>query len=174
MAGDQFLTHSRQLLLEEFLPRIERCIAALPPEDLWWRPNAASNSVGNLLMHLAGNVRQWVISGIGGAADVRTRHLEFDAVDGGSAEALMERLSATLREVDAVLAALPTEALAEPRTIQGMQVQVLDAIYHVVEHFAMHVGQIIYITKARTGVDLGFYVIGQDGTAKRAWLTSAE
>lgn len=166
-----FIDQSRRFLQAEYLRKIERCVGELSDEDLWWRPNEQSNSAGNLLMHLAGNVRQWIIHGVGGAPDTRQRQREFDAREGQAAEALLARLRETLDEADRVLAALDAEALAAPRQIQGIDVSVLEAVYHVVEHFSTHVGQIIYITKLRTGRDLLFYAMNADGTVRRGWLS---
>jgi uncharacterized damage-inducible protein DinB len=157
-----FIEKSRYYLQQEYLPKIERCVEKLSDEDLWWRPNEPSNSVGNLLLHLAGNVRQWIVSGVGGADDVRQRQQEFDEREQLPREVLIAQLRRALDEVDQVLASLDADALLEPRQIQGMEVSVLDAIYHVVEHFSTHVGQIVYITKMRTGDDLGFYRV-RDG-----------
>lgn len=163
-----FIDQSRRYLRDEYLPKIENCVRRLGEEDLWWRPNEAANSIGNLLLHLAGNVRQWIVSGVGGASDVRARQEEFDQRDPLPAEALLERLRAALDEVDAVLAGLTPADLVQRRHIQGHDVTVLAAIYHVVEHFGMHTGQILYITKLRTGQDLAFYAFS-DGTPRRTW-----
>ena len=153
----QFIAESRRYLRGEYLPKITACVERLSDADIWWRPNEESNSIGNLMLHLAGNVRQWIIAGIGEVPDTRKRQAEFDERREIPKDRLMEELDRTLREADAVLAALPPEALAENRTIQGRTTTIFDAIYHVVEHFSMHVGQIAYLTKARTGKGLGFY-----------------
>ena len=160
-----FFAEARRLLAEDYLPKIERCLEQLG-DDIWWRPNEASNSVGNLLLHLAGNARQWIVAGVGGAQDGRERQTEFDAgKDAGAggaelptAQALLSRLRATLAEVDAVLARLEPASLLERRTIQGLSdVVVLNAVFHVVEHFSMHTGQIVQLTKMRAARDLRFY-----------------
>ncbi len=140
----------------------------LTTEDLWWRPNRGSNSIGNLILHLAGNVRQWVVGGIGGAPDVRKRQEEFDREGGMTGEELLELLEATLAEVDDVLADFSADRLGEERVIQGLNVTVLRALYHVVEHFSMHTGQIIYLAKLRSGRDLGFYRF-RDGHVETTW-----
>ncbi len=160
-----FLDESRRYLLREYLPKIERCLESLTEEDVWWRPNEESNSIGNLLMHLAGNVRQWIISGVGGADDVRQRTQEFDERSPLPVDSLMAQLRATLEEVDGVLARVDPETLLEGRQIQGGTVSVFGAIYHVVEHFGMHTGQIIYITKLRQGIDMAFYDLS-DGSVR--------
>lgn len=160
-----FLAESRRYLLKEYLPKIRRSLEGLAPEDVWWRPNPASNSIGNLLLHLAGNARQWVVAGIGRHPDVRRRQEEFDRDAGQTGPELLGHLQETLEEVDGVLAGLSERMLQEDRVIQGFPVTVLQAIYHVVEHFSMHTGQIIYLSKLRSGRDLGFYrVQGEDVT----------
>jgi len=167
-AGSDFIERSRTYLSSEYLPKIRRCLAEISDEDLWWRPNPESNSIGNLLLHLAGNIRQWVVCGIGGAPDAREREKEFAAGEGHGREELVGLLASTLGEVDRVLADLSADALAERRVIQGMDVTVLEALYHAVEHFSGHTYQIVYITKLRTGSDLGFYEV-QDGIARSRW-----
>jgi uncharacterized damage-inducible protein DinB len=170
-SGEYFLERSRDYLgmRGSYFPRIEQAVRRLAPGDVWWRPNEASNSAGNLLLHLAGNLRQWVVHGVGGATDVRERQAEFDAAAGESAEALLDRLRAAVQEASAVLDGLSPSRLTEPVVIQGMDTTVLGAIYHAVEHFSMHTGQILYLVKLRQGVDLGFYRIGEDGTAEEGW-----
>jgi uncharacterized damage-inducible protein DinB len=166
--GQVFIDQSRSYLGSEYLPRIRRCVQVITDEDLWWRPNVRSNSIGNLLLHLAGNVRQWIVTGIGGASDTRERQKEFDADRERSREELVEMLESTLGEVDRVLAQLTPEGLLERRVIQGREVSVLEAIYHVVEHFGMHTGQVVYVTKLRTSTDLQFYDV-EAGIARPKW-----
>ena len=153
----EFLARSRRYLAYEYPSKIQRCLDVLPTDAIWRRDDDASNSIGNLLLHLSGNIRQWIISGVGGAPDARQRSAEFDARAGGDAALLMERLLATVREADAVLASLDAERLAEARTIQGRDVKVLDAVYHVVEHFSMHTGQIILLAKRFAPGRVQFY-----------------
>ena len=155
--AERFVARSRHYLSYEYPTKIQHCLDALPAEAIWRRANESSNSIGNLLLHLSGNVRQWMVSGVGGAPDHRHRGAEFSATEGADAAALMSGLRDTLRETDAVLAGLTAESLLESRTIQGRDVTVLDAVYHVVEHFSTHTGQIIFATKMMTSEDLGFY-----------------
>ena len=136
--------------------------------DLWWRPNEASNSVGNLVLHLCGNARQWVISGVGGEPDTRRRQEEFDAQGGVSRAELMALLARTFNDVDRALSAVNPAALLEGRVIQGQQVSVLEAILHVVEHVSHHTGQLLWIAKACSGMDLRLWRI-KDGVATPQW-----
>ena len=155
--GAAFIAQSRYYLAKDYLPKIERSLALLNEEQIWWRSNPQSNSVGNLLLHLSGNVRQWIIVGLGGATDTRDRDAEFAQRDAIPCDELIGRLKQTLREADGTLAALDPERLLEKVRIQGLEVSVLEAILHVVEHFSMHAGQIIYITKLLSASDLHFY-----------------
>ncbi|MQA90359.1 MAG: DUF1572 domain-containing protein [Gemmatimonas sp.] len=155
--GTEFLDRSQYFLTRELLPKIRAAILRMNEEDLWWRPNDTSNSIGNLMLHLAGNVRQWIVSGVGGAADVRRRQEEFDQRAPIARDELLEQLTGAVEEAVAVIASLPRERLAEEVEVQGRRVSALEAIYHVVEHFSMHTGQILYIAKLRSGTDLGFY-----------------
>jgi uncharacterized damage-inducible protein DinB len=166
--GQAFIDRCRAYLLWEYLPKIRKSVEGMDPEDLWWRPNAQSNSVGNLLLHLAGNVRQWVVSGIGGEDDIRQRQEEFDRKGGLSGVELLSHLESTLRDVDRVLSVLSPRRLDERSVIQGMETSVFEALFHVVEHFSMHTGQIIYLAKLKTGEDLGFYRVS-DGVAEAQW-----
>jgi uncharacterized damage-inducible protein DinB len=151
-----FLDHSRHYLAHQYPTKIQRCLEVLPADALWRRDDASENSIGNLLLHLSGNVRQWIVSGIGGAPDARQRSAEFEARQGSASE-LLDGLLRTLREADQVLASLDGSSLAEGRRIQGRDVNVLDAVYHVVEHFSMHTGQIILLTKRYAPGRVQFY-----------------
>jgi uncharacterized damage-inducible protein DinB len=152
-----FLERSRHFLATEYPTKIRRCLDVLPRDAVWRRSDEDSNSIGNLLLHLAGNVRQWIVSGVGGAPDARYRSGEFAARDGGDVDELFAALRATLVEADAVIAALTPEMLLQRCTIQGRDITVLDAVYHVVEHFALHTGQIILLTKMYAPGRVRFY-----------------
>lgn len=155
--GQEFISRARHHLIEDYLPKIERCLDRLTDEQIWWRPNEQSNSIGNLLLHLSGNARQWIVCGVGGAPDARDRDAEFAQRDRIARDDLRSLVTRTLADVDATLAQFDANQLVERRTIQGSDVSVLEAILHVVEHFSMHVGQILYITKQVTAHDLHFY-----------------
>jgi uncharacterized damage-inducible protein DinB len=152
-----FLDFSREKMVDQLWPRLRGCVEALTEEQLWWRPNEASNSIGNLLLHLNGNVRQWLLTSFARAEDGRNRPAEFGRRDGISKSELIAALNQTLEEVSRLLSRLTPADLIAPFEIQGYRVTGLEAIYHVVEHFAMHYGQILYITKLLTASDLGFY-----------------
>ena len=148
-----FIQNARQLLKEEYFPKIERCLERLTDEQAWWRPNSESNSIGNLLLHLSGNARQWIVSGLGGETDKRERQAEFDERRIIARDELLALLRTTIAEVDHVLAEFAPARLLDSFPIQGTQSTALAAIFHVTEHFSMHVGQIVYITKQLTAED---------------------
>lgn len=152
----EFIAQARHLLLRHHLPRIERCVNMLSETEVWWRPNPQSNSVGNLLLHLEGNVRQWIISGLGGAADSRHRDLEFSEQGPLPQAEILARLRKTVRGAAGVLSRLSTAKLLRQYQIQKFRVTGLEAVFHVTEHFAFHAGQIIYATKSLRREDLGF------------------
>ncbi len=152
-----FLEFSRKKLLEQYWPRMKECVAPLNAEQVWWRPNDASNSIGNLLLHLDGNVRQWLVDSFNKSEDLRNRPAEFAAREELSASDLLARLGATLDEAAKILDRLTVEELLAPYEIQGYHVRGLDAVYQVIEHFGLHYGQVVYITKSLLAKDLGFH-----------------
>lgn len=157
---------SRHKLLNEYWPRLRTCVESLTDEQVWWRPNASSNSVGNLVLHLNGNVRQWLVASFSGDPDGRNRPAEFNASGGASARELLDALQQTLNEAGSVLNGLTEDDLRKSMEIQGYQVTGLTAVYQVVEHFSLHYGQIAYITKMLRDANLGFYK-ELDRTGKR-------
>ncbi len=152
-----FLAFSRNQLLNQYWPRLKACVETMSTEQIWWRPNDASNSVGNIILHLNGNVTQWLVASFNRDQDKRDRPAEFSAVGGLAAAELLDRLGATLAEAAKVLDRLNPDELLAPYEIQGYHVHGLDAVYQVVEHFGLHYGQIAYIAKNLSGKDLGFY-----------------
>jgi uncharacterized damage-inducible protein DinB len=155
--SESFLQRSRYFLSNEYLPKVRLAIEPLSDDAIWWRANDASNSIGNLMLHLAGNIRQWIVSGVGGAADVRQRSTEFRARGGKDKSALLADLTAAVGDVDAVIAKFSPEELLAERQIQGRSVTVFEAVYHVVEHFSTHTGQIILLAKFHVGERVKFY-----------------
>lgn len=152
-----FVNQARYFLHKEYLPKIERCLKQLTDEQIWWRANEDSNSIGNLLLHLCGNARQWIVCGLGGEEDFRQRDSEFDERRVISRAELLTRVKSALHKVDSTLAQFDESRLLDNFQIQGTSVTALEAIFHVTEHFSMHTGQIILLTKMLTGADLSFY-----------------
>jgi uncharacterized damage-inducible protein DinB len=149
--AQEFIEASRVFLRDDFLPKLLHCADNLSQEDLWWRPNEVSNSIGNLMLHLTGNLGQWIVSSIGGEAFVRNRDAEFAERGPIPKKELIARLQQVLRDVDDVLGTLESDRLLRRYKVQLHETTALQAIYHVVEHFSYHLGQIIYIYKLRTG-----------------------
>jgi uncharacterized damage-inducible protein DinB len=166
--SELFLDRARYFLGTEYRTQLRLAVDTLTDEAVWWRANEQSNSVGNLLLHLNGNVRQWIVAGVGRQPDARHRAGEFAARNGPSRAALLADLDGTLDEVDRVLAGLSDADLLEPRTIQGRDISVLDAIFHVVEHFSQHLGQIILLAKLRAPGAVNFYA-DAGGLATPLW-----
>ena len=165
-----FVDRARAFLSTDYLPKIERCLEQLTDEQIWSRPNEASNSIGNLVLHLCGNARQWIVSGLGDNPDRRDRDSEFKQREIIARVELLERLQTTVREVAQVLANLDSNVVLERRTIQGKDVEVLEAIFHVTEHFSMHTGQIILLTKMLAQTDMKFYDFSSGAPVNR-WNT---
>jgi uncharacterized damage-inducible protein DinB len=146
----------RVRLEERFLPQIIDCLEQLSEDEIWWRPNETSNSAGNLVLHLCGNMRQWIISGLGGVKDIRERDKEFSERGPIARKALGEQLRRTVRDSSEVLSRLKLGALTRHHRIQGFDVTGYEAAAQVAEHVSYHLGQIIYITKLKRAKDLGF------------------
>ena len=157
MTSDEIFIRFSADKLEQLHGRIQDCLGRLTAEQIWTRNSQNENAVGNLVLHLSGNVRQWIGSGVAGLADHRERDAEFDARGGKEPAELSELLNTRVAEVTAIIRAVPAARLTERITPQGHDVTVLEAIAHVVEHFAMHTGQVIFLTKMLTGQDLGYY-----------------
>jgi hypothetical protein len=163
-----FLEFSERKLLDHYWPRLRASVEVLTEEQVWWRPNEACNSAGNLILHLNGNVRQWLVDSFERREDKRDRPAEFSAEGGMTAAGLLERLGATMDEARRVLEQLTEADLVAPYEIQGYHVSGLEAVYQVVEHFGLHYGQIAYIAKSLSGKDLGFYrELGKTGRASQ-------
>jgi uncharacterized damage-inducible protein DinB len=143
--------------LEQFCGRIEVCVGKLTAEQVWGRGGENQNAIGNLLLHLSGNVRQWIVCGIGGAKDTRVRSEEFAERRSIDPATLVARLKTTVKEAEEVMRGLSADQLMERISVQGYDVTKLEAIFHVVEHFSGHTFQIIFATKLLTEEDLGFY-----------------
>ncbi len=151
--ASNFAAESASYLRDIYLPRLRLILAELRPVDVWWRPHPRATSVGNLLLHLEGNVRQWLLSGLGGEGDQRQRASEFAAVDGAPLAPLFEQLERTVLRAAELIGRLPAGGWNEPRRIQGFATTPLGAVYHVVEHFSWHLGQIAWIAKERAGAE---------------------
>lgn len=155
--GKALIQECRRRIYDESLPRIRKCLAQMSVEEIWFRPNEQTVSAGNLVLHLAGNVRQYIVATLGGQADVRERQKEFDAAGPMPTAELMGHLEKSLADASAVLDRLDPATLLETHRVQGFVESGLSILVHVAEHLSYHTGQIAYIVKSRKNVDLGFY-----------------
>ncbi|HMB95932.1 MAG TPA: DUF1572 family protein [Tepidisphaeraceae bacterium] len=153
--SDAFL-HAARGELSKSLHKITHCLNQLNDEQIWHRPAAEMNSIANILIHLCGNLRQWIICGVGGANDVRNRQAEFDDRSMRSKKDLLAEFSDVIRQCDAVLAKVDRKNLLEMRRIQGFDVQLLGAIFSTCGHLQGHVQEIIHITRMQKGTDYQF------------------
>lgn len=147
----------RQRTIEESLSRITQCLTLLSEDEIWYKLNENTNTVGNLVLHLAGNIRQYVISGIGSTPDNRERSLEFSSDKVADRKELLNKISITLIEANEVVHNLSYDQLSEEVLIQGFSHTRLSALMHVIEHLSYHVGQITYFTKYTKNLDTAYY-----------------
>jgi hypothetical protein len=154
--GKAYIEWCRFRLMKQYWPRVESCTSELTDEGVWWRQHETNNSVGNLILHLTGNLRQFILSGVGGAKDLRKKDKEFSERQRISKEELIEGLKEALFAADETLSRLDAGRLLETTIVQDRDRRIFEIIAVVVEHFALHCGQIIYITKLKTGKDLKF------------------
>jgi len=143
--------------LEQQTQRVLQCLDALEPAQIWHRGSDEENAIGNLVLHLCGNVRQWIGYGVRGMEDIRRRDEEFSECEKISRDELKSRLSGAVAEAVDTIRTASEPQLSKRVLIQGYEVSVLEAIYHVVEHYSGHTGQIIFATKQFIRRGLGFY-----------------
>ncbi len=154
---ETLLREVRRRLFDEGLPRLKKCLDQLTDEEIWQRPNANSNSMGNLVLHLTGNVRQWIIAGLDEQEDTRQRQAEFDEKGPMDRQQMLANLDAAMEEAKEVLNRLTPEKLLQQFNVQGFQETGIGILVHVVEHFSYHVGQMTYYVKALKDMDMGYY-----------------
>ncbi len=154
--SEAFITEARERLKKIYLPWIRQSLEMLTDEDIWWRPNHNSNSIGNLILHLCGNIYQWIVVGLTSKDSNRIRMREFTERGLIPKVELLKKLEITLTQADQTLANFNVDLL-DYHTIQGFRETSLTAIFHAIEHFSYHTGQIVYIAKLRTGESTNFY-----------------
>jgi uncharacterized damage-inducible protein DinB len=143
--------------IDENTSKIKACMMQLNEKDIWFRHNEHVNSVGNIILHLCGNIRQWIISSLGRAPDIRERDLEFSTAGGFTKEELTTRWQDTMQEAVTVITDASPENLLRNRVVQGSAHSGIGIIIHVTEHYSYHTGQIIFLTKLYKNIDMGFY-----------------
>jgi uncharacterized damage-inducible protein DinB len=149
------------IYINENLPRIEKCLNELNNDEVWKRPNSSSNSIGNLVLHLCGNITQWIISGLGKEHDKRNRDSEFEASSGYTANELKEKISSTISKAVSIIKNLDEDGLTSVKSVQGNNYSGIAIIVHVTEHLSYHTGQITFWTKCLKDKDMGYYA-GKD------------
>jgi uncharacterized damage-inducible protein DinB len=152
----EFLNQSAYYM-ELNLPRIKNCLELLSEEEIWQRPNLSSNSIGNLILHLCGNITQYIISGLAGAQDNRQREVEFSVLGGVSKQELLDKLDIVVSASAKIIRNLDSQLLHQHKKVQGLELSGFAIIIHVTEHFSYHTGQIAFWTKLLKDTDLGFY-----------------
>ena len=166
-AGELYLAAARECLAEG-LRKIEHCTHQLSEEQVWWRPRPDMNTVANLMLHLAGNIRQWICHGVGGAHDIRNRPEEFADRSELPRNNILSMLRSAVREADTVLEKLPPQKLTAPRRIQGFDTTVLAAIFDSIAHFRGHTQEIIHMTREILGDKYKFDFVPQGAEQESA------
>jgi uncharacterized damage-inducible protein DinB len=155
--AQEFIEQSISIIEKKNTPKIIKCLDQLSEEQVWLRPNEASNSIGNILLHLCGNITQYIISSLGDQPDIRERVKEFSAKGGYNKEELLNKLTTTLKQAINVIKNSNEARLMKIHSVQGFDYSGIGIIVHVTEHYSHHTGQIIFWTKQLTAKDLGFY-----------------
>ncbi len=154
--NERFLDYSAEKL-RQYVGRILDCLRRLEPDQVWARGGDHENSIGNIVLHLCGNVNQWMGHGVAGRPNTRQRDAEFEARGGVELSELAERIRLTVNDAIEIILAQSDATLLEVTEVQDYRLTKFEAIYHVVEHFSGHTGQIMFATKLLTGQDLGYY-----------------
>ncbi len=144
-------------LLDECVAKISHCVNQLSDAQVWWRPAPGLNSIGNLILHLCGNLQQWIVSGIGGVADNRQRPAEFAERGPIPKAVLVEKLTQVVAATKQTLARTGPAELARERTIQGFAVTGWGAVFHSIPHFNGHTQEIVSDTRMQLGDAYKFY-----------------
>jgi uncharacterized damage-inducible protein DinB len=153
----EFISQSLKSI-DENTSKIKACMEQLDDKEIWFRHNEHVNSVGNIILHLCGNIRQYIISSLGGAPDIRERDLEFSTTGGFTNEDLTTKWQDTIREAKTIISQASPENLLRRRVVQGSEHSGISIIIHVTEHYSYHTGQIIFQTKLYKNIDMGFYI----------------
>ncbi len=145
------------LRLNENVQGIEKCLDQLSEDEIWMKANNNSNSIGNLILHLCGNITQYIISAIGEKEDQRDRDEEFNTEGGFTGTELIQQLQTVVLEAITIIIQTNKDTLLKVHAVQGFKLSGIGIIMHVVEHLSYHTGQIAFFTKLLKDRDLGFY-----------------
>lgn len=143
--------------LQEKKAHIAKCFKQLEEQDVWWEPNSSSNSIGTIILHLCGNIGQYIISSLGRQPDQRERDLEFSTKDSHSKAELLQMIGDVIDQASATVEAATEEELLRMRQVQGFSFSGLGVVLHAVEHLSYHTGQIAYLVKLRADEQIGLY-----------------
>ena len=143
--------------LNEYTEKVEKCLEEVNEKEIWIRPNESSNSIGNLILHIHGNITQYIVSSLDNHEDMRERDREFDIRNGYDKSELLGMLTSLMSEIKDIIYNLSENDLLKVRSVQGFKLSGLGIIFHVVEHYSYHTGQIAFWTKLLKNKDLGFY-----------------
>ena len=157
MNWSESIKENAKYRIQESVRMIEKSLAQLNDDEAWEKPNSQLNSMANLLLHLSGNIRQYIISSLGGNPDIRQRDQEFSQAQNQTKSFLLKEFNATVDEAIAVIENCPEEQLLLKHEVQGFELDGLGILMHVVEHLSYHTGQIAFWVKYRKEKDLGFY-----------------
>ncbi len=156
-SSSEFLKASCIAHLKESYQKIHTSIDRLTEDETWWRPNGESNSMGNIILHLCGNITQYILSSLGGAEDHRIRSSEFADQGPISKQKLLQNLEEIIQSACDIIGSLSESDLIKSRSIQCYEKTGVDIIIHVTEHLSYHTGQIVYFTKWQRAESMGFY-----------------
>ena len=160
MQTDDFVKEFKEnalLRMHENQERIHKSLAQITEEEAWKAPNLVSNSAANLILHLCGNITQYILSSLGESPDQRQRDLEFSIQGGLSKAELLEKIDGVLSESYEVIQEASIDKLLKIKKVQGFEFSGIGIITHVVEHLSYHTGQIAFWVKLLKNQDLGFY-----------------
>jgi len=141
------LSSLRVRITKVFPAQVRECLAQLDDEQIWWRPNESSNSVGNLVIHLSGSLNHYLNRGIGGFEYDRDRAAEFAERRHIPKDELRAIFDDMVTKAEQTFDALTVERLGEPSPEPKMYTLVVEDVLSVMSHIANHTGQILWITK---------------------------
>ncbi len=142
--------------LQQALQKWRNCLSQLTTQQIWWRSDPSGNSIGNLALHIGGNLRQWIQAGLDGQPDQRDRPGEFSCQQGKGAQEILAYLASEISDCEIVLRRLQESDLVKPYTIQGFNVNGLQAVNHTITHFVGHTHQVITLTRFQLGSNYQF------------------
>ena len=143
--------------MDESTRMIRKSLTEISKEELWLKPNESLNSIGNLILHLCGNITQYIISSLAETEDIRNRDLEFSTDRNSTKSEILAKLVDTVDSAKRVIFDSNIDKLLKVRSVQGFSFSGVGVIIHAVEHYSYHTGQIAFWVKQLKNKDLGFY-----------------